>query len=110
MSSVAHKEGGFSLSRLLFGVVSVLFQSVLACYSFLWFVPLFTSDDVTECFDLQIYYKSTLCRFSYKLGQALLQSVVAFLYYKLGKVVLQSSTVITKWDDFYLNVGQVLTK
>ena len=40
-----------------------------ACYGLLLVVRLFTSDEVTNCFDLQIYYKSTStkqCRSYYK--------------------------------------------
>ena len=68
MSLVAHKEGGFSLLSLLFGVVSGSFKPVLALYGLFRIVPLFRSDDVTECFDLQIYYKTTSCRLYYKIG------------------------------------------
>ena len=51
--------------------------------------PLFTSYDVTECFDLQIYFKSTStkeCKCHYKTGQL-------FWIIKRGKVALQSSPV-----------------
>ena len=58
MSFVAHQEGGFSL-LYLFGVVSGLFQLLLASYGLLRVVLFFTSNDVTKCFDLQIYYEST---------------------------------------------------
>ena len=60
MSLVTHKEGTFSLLRLLFRVKTGSFKPILACYSLFRFVTIFTSDDVTECFDLQmqIYYKS----------------------------------------------------
>ena len=102
---VANKVGGFFLFHLLLGVVSGSFQHVLACYS-LW--PLLTSDDVTECFILQIYSKSTLCRFYDKEGQVLLQTGeapmyhkvevllqkgAAFLYYKVAEVLLQSRAI-----------------
>ena len=87
MSLAAHKEGGFSLFRLLFEVVSGSFQPVLACYGFFRVVPLFKSDDITKIFGLQIYYKSTSCRFYYKV---LLQSWVALVYYKVGQLLLQS--------------------
>ena len=53
MSFVAHQEGGFSL-LYLFGVVSGLFQPLLASYGLLRVVLFFTSNDVTKCFDLQI--------------------------------------------------------
>ena len=58
-SLVVRKGKGFSLFRLLFGVVSGLFHLVRTCYDLFRFVPLFTSDNVTECCDLQIYYNST---------------------------------------------------
>ena len=104
MSLVAHTEGGFSLFHLL-GVVSGTFQTLLACYGLFWAVPLFTSHKVTICFDLQIYYKSTLCRFYYKGVQALLWSGTASSsagiikwgrYYKAGQLLLQSGAFITK--------------
>ena len=104
MSLVAHTEGGFSLFHLL-GVVSGTFQTLLACYGLFRAVPLFTSHKVTECFDLQIYYKSTSCRFYYKEVQALLWSGTALSragiikwgrYYKAGKHFLQSGAIITK--------------
>ena len=50
---VAHKEGSFSLFHL-FGVLSGTFQPFPACHGLFRVVSLFTSDDVTECFDLQI--------------------------------------------------------
>ena len=60
----------FFLFRL-FGVVSGLFQPILASYGLSQVVPLFTSDYVTESFDLKINYpckKSVYCRFYYKGG------------------------------------------
>ena len=68
MSLVARKEGAFSLFHLS-GVVSGTFQPFPACYGLFWVIPLFTSDDVTECFNLQIYYKSAStkeCKYHYK--------------------------------------------
>ena len=65
MSLTAHTEKGIHLFHL-FGVVSGTFQLLLACYDLLRVVPLFISHNVTECFDLQIYYKLTSCRFYYK--------------------------------------------
>ena len=41
-------------------------QPTPACCGFFWLIPLFTSEDATECFDLQIYNKSTSWRFYYK--------------------------------------------
>ena len=120
---VPQKEGGFSLFRL-FGVVSSLFQPVIACHGLFRFVSHFTSNDVAKCFDLQIFYKSTSCRFYYK-GRAsviinwdsldILQSRASvitkwdsFLYYKVGQVVLQSraglpsrATFVIKWGSYY---------
>ena len=104
MSLVAHTKGGFSLFHLL-GVVSGTFQTLLAWYGLFRAVPLFTSHKVTECFDLQIYYKSTSCRFYYKGVQALLWSGTASSsagiiklgrYYKAGWPLLQSGAIITK--------------
>ena len=51
-SLVTHKEGGLSLFYLLFGVVSGSFQPALASYGLFRLVPILTSDDVTEYFDL----------------------------------------------------------
>ena len=62
VSLAPHQEGGFSLSHL-FGIVSGALQPLLACYGLFYVVPLFTSNDVTEFFYLQICYKSTSCRF-----------------------------------------------
>ena len=78
MLLIARKEGGFSLFHLLFGIVSGLFQLVLAFYGLFRVVPLLISDGLTACCDLQIYFKSTSCRSYYKVGQALLQSGTAF--------------------------------
>ena len=64
MSLVAHQKGGFSLFHL-FGDVSGTF-SLLACYGLFRVVPFFTSNGVTECFDLQIYYELISCRFYHK--------------------------------------------
>ena len=63
--NVPHQEGGFSLFYLL-GIVFRTSQPVLDCYGLFRVVPFFTSNDATECFDLQIYYKSTSYRFYYK--------------------------------------------
>ena len=68
MSLDAHQEGGSFLFQL-FGIASGTLQPLLACYGLLRVVPFFTSD-VTECFDLHLYYKSTSCRFYYKGLQA----------------------------------------
>ena len=104
MSLLVHTEGGFSLFHLLW-VVSGTFQTFLACYGLFRVIPLFTSHKVTECFDLQIYYKSTSCRFYYKGVQALLWSGTASSsagiikcgrYYKAGQLLLQSRAIITK--------------
>ena len=50
MSLVAHKEGCSSLFHL-FEFVSGTLQPFPACYGLSRVVPLFTRDDVTECFD-----------------------------------------------------------
>ena len=65
MSLVANQKGGFSLFHL-FGVISGTFQALLACYDLFRVAPFFKSNGITECFDLQIYYESTSCRFYYK--------------------------------------------
>ena len=57
LSLVAHQERGFSLFYLS-GVVSGIFQSLLASYCLLSVVPFFTSNDITKCFGMQIYYES----------------------------------------------------
>ena len=76
MSLVAHQEGGFSLFHL-FGVVSGTFQPLLPCYDLFHAVSFFKGNGVTECFELQIYYESTSCRFCYKGLQASLQCETA---------------------------------
>ena len=58
MSLLAYKKERFSLFHLI-GVASGTFQTFLACYGLFLVVPLFTSDEVTEYFDLRFYYKST---------------------------------------------------
>ena len=69
MSLITHQGGEFSLFHL-FGVVSGTFQPVLACYGLFHVVLFFTSNDVTECFYLQIYYESISCRLYHKGLQA----------------------------------------
>ena len=54
--TVPNKESG---SQKLFGVVSGTFQPLLASHGLFGVVPFFTSNEVRECFDLQIYYEST---------------------------------------------------
>ena len=95
MSLVVHNKETPSLFHLLLRVVSGSFQPVLAYYGLFRFASFFMSDDVTECFDLQIYYKSTSCRFYYKVRQALLQNGAALMY------------CITKYGNFYYKVGQL---
>ena len=71
MSLLTYKEEGFSLFHLLC-VGSDTFQTFRACYGLFPVVPLFTSGEVTEYFDLQFYYKSTSkkeCKSLYKAGQ-----------------------------------------
>ena len=58
MSLVALQEGRFFLLHL-FGVASGMFQPWVSS-SYLWLVLHRYKQDVTECFDLQIYYKSTV--------------------------------------------------
>ena len=95
MSLVAHQEGDFFLFHL-FGVVSGTLQLLLACYGLFRVVLFFTSNDVTEYYDLQIYYEST--SFYYTGFQALLQSGTAY-----------SRRGITNWDRHY-KAGQLLFK
>ena len=76
MSLATHQEGGFSLFHL-FGVVPGTLQPLLACCGLFCVVPFFTSNDATECFDSQIYYESTSCRFYYKGLQTSLQNGTA---------------------------------
>ena len=80
--------------------------------------------NVVQCFDLQIYFKSISFRFYYKVGQTSLQSGEALIYYKVGQVLLQSGATflyyktrlvvlqsgagITKQDNFYYKVGELL--
>ena len=98
---VTHKEG-FSLFQL-FGVVSGMFQPRLNCYSLCWVVPFFTSNSVTECFEFQIYYKSTSFRIYYKGVQR---------YFKMGQLkvgeVLQSGAGIRKRGNLCYRMGQLL--
>ena len=125
MSLVAPQKGGFSLSRLSFGVVLLLVKAYSSFHSLFWAVPPFARDNVTEYFDLQIYYKSTLCRLYYKVRQALLQKGATLMYYKveqvllqigaafssykLGQLVLQSKAGIRKWGRHY-EAKQLLLK
>lgn len=51
-------EGCF-LFHLLFRVAAVSFKPVLVCYGLFGVVLFFTRNDITDCFDLQISYKST---------------------------------------------------
>ena len=53
MKLVAYKKEGFSLFRLLFVVVSGLFQLVVAFYGLFRVVLLFGNVEVTEYFNLQ---------------------------------------------------------
>ena len=71
MSLLAYKKERFPLFHLI-GVASGKFQTFPACYDLFPVVPLFTSDEVTEYFDLRFYYKSTPkneCKSLYKAGQ-----------------------------------------
>ena len=71
MSLLVYKKEGFSLFHLI-GVASGTFQTFPVCYGLLPVVPLFTSDEVTDYFDLQFYHKSTSktdCNSLYKAGQ-----------------------------------------
>ena len=48
-------DGDFVLLCLV-GAVSAPFGPILTWYNLFLVVPLFKSDDFTECFDFQIYY------------------------------------------------------
>ena len=90
VSLLSHKEGGFFLILMPSEVVSGPFQTTLASYSLFRVVPLFRSNDVTECFDLNFYFKETSCRF-------LLQSGAALMH------ILQSRTIIiAKRDSLFV--------
>ena len=82
------QKRGFSLIHLLFGNVSGSFQPFLGCYVLFQVTPPFTTNDVTECFDLQSCCKSTSCRFYYTVVQML-------MYYTIEKFSSQSGTVVT---------------
>ena len=74
MSLVVHKKGGFSLFRLMFGVVFGSSRPALACYGLFQIVLPFTSDDVTECFEftinqLHVDFIKNWRKFYYKEGQ-----------------------------------------
>ena len=87
MSLLAYKEEGFSLFHLI-GVASGTFQTFPACYGLFPVVPLFTSDEVTEYFDLQFYYKSTSkkeCKSLYKAGKFFWITERGNFYYKVGQ-------------------------
>ena len=110
MSLVVHKKGGFSLFRLMFGVVFGSSRPALACYGLFRIVLPFTSDDVTECFEFWIYYKSTSCRFYQKLAQVLLQRGADLKYYKAGRVFIQKGQLfcVPNQGKWYYRAGQVL--
>ena len=103
---VAHKEGGFSLFRLLSGFVSGLFQPVLACYSLFRVVPRFTRDDVTECltckFTINQLHEDVVRRWANCITKQ-------DSYYKVGQFSSQNEVGITKQGNFYHKVGQVLS-
>ena len=114
----------------MIGIASGSFQPVAACYGLLLVVSLVTIDD-----DLEICYKSTSCRFYYKVGQASLKSGDSFdvlqsrvspitkrgvrggelfsitdrgkWYCKVDQVLQSGETFITKWCRYY-KLGQLL--
>ena len=73
------------------------FFRLLACYDFFRVVPLFASDDVIDCFDLQITIDQLHVDFD------VLQSVVTKWGSNLNRrqLVLQSRAGMAKWDNFY---------
>ena len=55
LSLVAHKERDFSLFYLVIGVAFCSFQSIVAFYGLFRVSPIAASDDVTDCFNSEIY-------------------------------------------------------
>ena len=100
-SLVAHKEGCFSLFRLLFRAVSGSLQSFLVCYGLQWGVVLYTR-----------FQESNSCRFYYKARQVILQSEAAFFRYKPGQVISENWVVeqILEVARFLLHYGAGITK
>ena len=75
MSLVASTEAGFSLFHL-FGVVSGLFQPLIACYGLYWVVPLLratTLQNLLTCKftinQLHVDFITTECKCCYEVGQ-----------------------------------------
>lgn len=98
MSFVTY-EKGFALFRLS-GVVSGSFQPVLTCYILFLVIPLFTSDGFVECFDLQLYYYSTLTYILLLSGASIIANWDSF------DVLRRRASAITKWDNFlYYKAG-----
>ena len=99
----------------MFGVFSSTFQPFPACYCLFRVVPLFTSDNVTKCFDLQIYYSTTILtilststkewKCHYKVGQLFWITKQGKWYYKVGQVIPSGTIFITKWGNNH-KVGQ----
>ena len=105
ISLLSHKERGFFLILMPSEIVSGSFQPALAPYSLFRVVPYFRSNDVTECFDLNFYFKATSCRFLLQSGAALmhiLQSRRSIIAKRDSFFVLQSGTSgITKQGTYY---------
>ena len=102
MSLVAQQEGGFSLFHL-FEIISGTLQPLLACYGLFRVVSFFISNDVTECFSLQIYYKSTSYRFYYRIASVTIKwdSLKQGRHYKLGQVLKSGTRFFKKWGNNY---------
>ena len=116
MSFVTY-EKGLALFRLS-GVVSGSFQPVLTCYILFLVIPLFTSDGFIECFNLQLYYYSTLTYILLLSGASIIANWDSFdvLRCRASTItkwdnffVLQSGVIdVTNWGNFYFKVGEVL--
>ena len=105
MSLVAHKEDVVAFVE----VVSDTFQPFPACYNLFQVISFLTIDDVTECFDLQIYYKSTStkeCKCHYRTGQLFWITERGKRFYKVGQVLPSEAIFIRKWGNFFYKVGQ----
>ena len=103
MSQVARQERGFFLFHL-FGIISGTFQYLLTCYVLFRVVPIFTSSDVRECFEQQIYYRSTSRRFLLQRTASVIikwDSLKQSRYYKLKEVLKGGTTFVKKWGNNY---------
>ena len=93
ISLLSHKERGFFLILMPSEIVSGSFQPALAPYSLFRVVPYFRSNDVTECFDLNFYFKANSCRFLLQSGTSGITKQGT--YYKLEQIVIQNAEAAT---------------